>query len=49
MEREARDSGDMCAKLEKEYAWICSEKRQFGQAGSDYDWAARCAAGQHAM
>ena len=42
MEREARESGDMCAKLEKEYPWIRAEKRLFGQAGSDYDWSARC-------
>lgn len=41
MERDARESADMCAALEKEYPWIASEKRLFGQPGSDYDWAAR--------
>ncbi len=41
MEKDARDSADVCKQLEKEYPWIGSEKRLFGRPGSDYDWTAR--------
>lgn len=41
MERDARESADVCAALEKEYPWIPAEKPLFGQPGSDYDWGAR--------
>ena len=41
MEKDARDSADVCKQLEKEYPWIASEKRLFGRQGSDYDWTAR--------
>ena len=36
----AHAAEDNCRSLEREYPWIETERAQFGQAGSDYDWQA---------
>lgn len=36
----AHSAEDKCKALEREYPWIQSEMKHFGEKGSDYDWEA---------